>query len=121
MGYTIEVDKEKKRIRFKLVGFLVNEETEAMIEKMADHLNSLGEGTTFLGDLTEFRIMKDRDVLVRHMKPVTESKNYKAGAFILPNSAIGKLQLRAARRQNPSSKRKVFINRDEAEQWLDSL
>ncbi|MFX1253631.1 MAG: hypothetical protein ACFFCZ_18615 [Promethearchaeota archaeon] len=43
MSYDIHVDKDKKRIRLKLVGFLEKEQTESMLNEMKKYVESLGD------------------------------------------------------------------------------
>ncbi|MBD3337798.1 MAG: hypothetical protein GF353_01730, partial [Candidatus Lokiarchaeota archaeon] len=122
MPFDVTYDEDKNRLYYKVDGYISNEEVEEIMEAMDDFLKEHDEKFTAIIDMKDFKVSEDVEEAVKSIQQVIRSGKLIADAFIVTQSSVGKMQFEKIEKDTEAkTKRRIFSNKEEAENWLNSV
>jgi wyosine [tRNA(Phe)-imidazoG37] synthetase (radical SAM superfamily) len=122
MPFDVTYKEDKNRLYYDIDGYVSNEDVEKIMEAMDDFLAERDNMFTAIIDMKDFKVSEDIKEAVKSIQQVIKSGKLIADAFIVSQSAIGKMQFEQIEEETKArTRRKIFSNQTEAEKWLDSV
>jgi len=122
MPFDVTYKEDKNRLYYDIDGYISNEEVEEIMDAMDDFLAERDNMFTAIIDMKDFKVSEDIKEAIKSIQQVIKSGKLIADAFIVSQSAVGKMQFEQIEEETKArTRRKVFSNKTDAEQWLDSV
>lgn len=122
MPFDVTYKEDKSRLYYDIDGYISNEEVEEIMDAMDDFLAERDNMFTAIIDMKDFKVSEDIKEAIKSIQQVIKSGKLIADAFIVSQSAVGKMQFEQIEEETKArTRRKIFSNKTDAEQWLDSV